>query len=288
MDVHWKHPWTSIVCSPTGCGKTVFHDSEEESHGASRKTIIEFREGLPRAEDYSSDPLTPKLVIIDDLIRESSSSDAIVDLFTKGSHHHKNLSVILISHNLFHQGRGQHDISFNANYIVVFKNPRDCAQIRHLARQVFPDDPKFLEEACYDATSRLRINSLKILQALQHLRVGHAEVYPADRLPRVWTRSTVIVANTDNHDRAGQHWVFYIDGQGTRTYFDRYGLPPLDQIPPATSLKLCFNGTPCHYKERFRKLAENTVAYFYISCVMVIIFGSFLICFPMIVNTITG
>jgi len=75
-----------------------------------RKNIIEFNEGLPLPEDYSNDPLSPKLVIIDDLLWESSSCDAIVDLFTKGSHH-KNLRVILISQNLFHQGRGQRDIS---------------------------------------------------------------------------------------------------------------------------------------------------------------------------------
>lgn len=114
---------------------------------------IEFRERLPRPEDYSNDPLCPKLVIIDDLMRESSSCDAIVDLFTKGSHH-KNLSVILISQNLFYQCRGQRDISLNTNYIVIFKNTRDRPQIRHLARQVFPADPKFLEEAYYDATAR--------------------------------------------------------------------------------------------------------------------------------------
>ena len=181
MDVRWKHPWTSIVCGPTGCGKTIFvktflkylpemadvsferilfyYAEWQEAYrqlrfdSGQKKYIVEFREGLPRAEDYSLDPHRPKLVIIDDLMRESSSGDVIVDLFTKGSHH-KNLSVILISQNLFHQGRGQRDISLNANYIVVFKNPRDRAQIRHLARQVYPSDPKFLEEAYHDATSR--------------------------------------------------------------------------------------------------------------------------------------
>jgi len=24
MDTRWKHPWTSIVCGPTGYGKTYF------------------------------------------------------------------------------------------------------------------------------------------------------------------------------------------------------------------------------------------------------------------------
>lgn len=73
------------------------------------------------------------------------------------------------------------------------------------------------------------MNSLEILRALHHLNVGHAGVYPADRIPRVWTKSTAIVANTDNHDRPGQHWVaFYLDKHGEGTYFDSYGLPPLD------------------------------------------------------------
>jgi len=34
-----------------------------------KKNIIEFREGLPCPEDYLSDPLSPKLVIIDDLFK---------------------------------------------------------------------------------------------------------------------------------------------------------------------------------------------------------------------------
>ena len=113
---------------------------------------IEFKEGLPQADDYSRDNELKKLVIIDDLMRESSNN-TVVDLFTKMSHH-CNLSVIYITQNLFHQGNGQRDISLNSNYIVLFKNPRDRAQIQHLARQVCPENPKFLQEVYFDATIR--------------------------------------------------------------------------------------------------------------------------------------
>ncbi|XP_074115790.1 uncharacterized protein LOC141538307 [Cotesia typhae] len=132
-------------------GKVIFCYAEwQKGYTEYDKTFVEFREGLPQSSDF--DDNLPKLVVIDDLMREASNG-AIVDLFTKGSHH-KNLSVMFLSQNLFHQGKGQRDISLNTNYIVVFKNPRDRAQIFHLARQVYPEDPKFLQEAYFDATSK--------------------------------------------------------------------------------------------------------------------------------------
>ena len=76
----------------------------------------------------------------------------IVDLFTKSSHH-ENINVSFFSQNIFHQGHGQRDISLNASYIVIFKNPRDKAQIQHLSRQVYPENPKFLQESYINATS---------------------------------------------------------------------------------------------------------------------------------------
>lgn len=160
-----------MICGPTGCGKTHFvkrffrnldvmsdtpfarkmlYYSEWQDGYLEYGKDVEFHEGLPQDEDFVSDS-RPKLIVIDDLMRESSNN-TICDLFTKGSHH-RNLSCILISQNLFHQGSKQRDISLNANYIVIFKNPRDRSQIQHMARQVYPENSKFLQEAYFDATS---------------------------------------------------------------------------------------------------------------------------------------
>lgn len=163
---HFLHPFTAIVAGPSGCGKSNFvttflknctnvcstHFSQvlwcyDEMQPLYNLENVTYVQGIPEMSMF--DGQQPRLVIIDDLMRESDGR--IVDIFTKGSHH-RNLSVFYITQNLFHQGRGQRDISLNTSYIIYFKNPRDRTQIRHLARQVFPDNSKFVEEAYKDAT----------------------------------------------------------------------------------------------------------------------------------------
>jgi hypothetical protein len=104
------------------------------------------------------------LVIIDDFMTEAgdkvktrsqtqNSSNSIVNLFTKGSHH-RNLSVLFLCQNLFYRG-GQNymrDVNLNAHYIFAFKNPRDRTQITHLARQVAPTDWRRVHSAYEEAT----------------------------------------------------------------------------------------------------------------------------------------
>ena len=70
---------------------------------------------------------------------EAGKDNRIVNLFTKGSHH-RNLSVIYIVQNLFHQGKGNRNISLNSHYLVLFKNPRDKLQILTLAKQMYPSE----------------------------------------------------------------------------------------------------------------------------------------------------
>ena len=162
-----------MLSGPTGCGKTVYvqkflkyidsvsnthfdriilYYGEWQSGYRDLGKDIEFREGLPQSNDWVNDR-KPKLIIIDGLMREFSSGGVIVNLFTKSSHHN-NLSLIFIIQNIFQLGKGQRDISLNAQYFVIFRNLRDRAQIHHLARQVYPENPRFLEEVYWDATSQ--------------------------------------------------------------------------------------------------------------------------------------
>jgi hypothetical protein len=111
--------------------------------------FVKIHEGVPDVETFSD--CKKRLLILDDLM--SSADQNVVDLFTKGSHHY-NVSVIFIMQNLFSQKRGQRDISLNAHYILLFKNPRDKNQCCFLSRQVYPENPKFIQEAFLDATSK--------------------------------------------------------------------------------------------------------------------------------------
>ena len=74
----------------------------------------------------------------------------IANLFSREAHH-RNISVFLILQNLFHQGKYCRDISLNTHYFILFKNPRDVHQIRHLGSQL--GICKKLLEAYRDATA---------------------------------------------------------------------------------------------------------------------------------------
>ena len=69
----------------------------------------------------------------------AGKDNRIVNLFTKGSHH-RNLSVIYIVQNLFHEGKGNQSISLKSHYLVLFKNSRDKLQILTLAKQMYPTE----------------------------------------------------------------------------------------------------------------------------------------------------
>ena len=100
---------------------------------------IEFVKGIPTALEQDSyfDVNKRNLIVFDDQMIDASKDKRIVNLFTRGSHH-RNLRVIYIVQNIFHQGKGRRRISLNSHYLVLFKNPRDKLQILTLAKQMYP------------------------------------------------------------------------------------------------------------------------------------------------------
>jgi hypothetical protein len=112
------------------------------------KKNVQIRECLP--DNFENTKGLPCLFILDDLLNEVYSR-AVCDLFTKGSHH-RNLSVIFITQNFFHQAPHYRDMSLNAKYLVDLKNVRNRNQFAYLARQVLPEAIASLCNAYREAT----------------------------------------------------------------------------------------------------------------------------------------
>jgi len=83
----------------------------------------------------------------------SDINQVVAYIFTKISHH-RNISILHLTQNLFDKNKYARTISLNAHYIVLFKNPRDASQFAMLARQMYPNASKFALEAYRDATER--------------------------------------------------------------------------------------------------------------------------------------
>ena len=174
-----QHPFTCIVAGCTQSGKTVWvksllKNAQTTISPTPQRIIwcygqwqpsyfdmmrimpgIEFNEGIPDDIDNADylDVSQRNLIVLDDLMAQSGKDKRISDLFTKGSHH-RNLSIIYIVQNIFHQGKEMRNISLNAHYIVLFKSPRDKQQISMLGRQVNPGKVQEFMRSYEDATRR--------------------------------------------------------------------------------------------------------------------------------------
>jgi len=160
------HPSTCLISGPTGSGKSVFvkklighrmfspmPEKVIYCYGAfqplfnAMKDVV-FEEGLP---SYLNN-VQNALIVVDDLMSELGNDTRLSNLFTKGSHH-RNISIIFIVQNLFHQGKEMRNIHLNSHYLVLFKSPRDKSQVIHLAKQILPGKNKSFQEIFHDATN---------------------------------------------------------------------------------------------------------------------------------------
>lgn len=173
MAVKLHHPSTFIIAGPSGSGKTVFtcnflHNLNLFDTKIDRiqwynteTTALPPRESLPPnleveyfnklPDSFENETETPLLVIIDDMMHETASNNAVSQLFTKKAHH-LSITALYITQNCFHSSKQNRDISLNASYIILFKTIRGKSQLNTLFQQMYPESWKHLQKIYKEAT----------------------------------------------------------------------------------------------------------------------------------------
>jgi len=147
----FMHPFTCTVAVMTGSGKTVWVKSFlQQAQDMATVPNIEFDKGISSELENDSFFNTNKrnLMVINDQMEDAGGDRGIVNLFTRGSHY-RNLSVIYIVQNLFHQGKNSRSNSLNSHYLVLLKNPRD-----KLAKQMYPGNTDLFIKRYEEAVRR--------------------------------------------------------------------------------------------------------------------------------------
>lgn len=135
--------------------QNIYSDMEKEIEN------IQFCEGLPSATDNLFSGDTHNLIVLDDMMDVVLKSPEMEKLFTQTSHH-RNISVIFITQNIFAQSKCSRTIALNTHYLVLFKSLRDLNQIMKLSSQIYPGKGSFLLESYKDATCSQKFGYLLI------------------------------------------------------------------------------------------------------------------------------
>lgn len=168
------HPFSMIIAGVSQSGKTeLLKKIIENKHVISptpKQIVISYTENQSAYSDIlNTDPCVnlvqgldfddsifnkniPCLIVIDDQMSDAVKTEKIQNLFIRGVHH-SSTSLILISQNLYPQGKFGRDIRLNSHYIVIMKSPTFASQIAFLGRQIFPNNLSFLTDAYKKATT---------------------------------------------------------------------------------------------------------------------------------------
>ena len=89
-----------------------------------KKDGIQFHRGLPNPPHLTQwfGRTRGGVLVLDDLMEEGGQDKRVLDLFTKDSHH-RNITVLYLTQDLFPPGKFSKTINRNAHYIVAFKTP---------------------------------------------------------------------------------------------------------------------------------------------------------------------
>ncbi len=182
VDIRWSHPGSTFIAGASGSGKThilnsilqekdfLFKSNSEKkitntilcysvwqdfyTQWQDQHIISKSIQGFPRLDELQENftyhkPRGGTILILDDLVPVMSKQDIdSLHLLLTVTSHHSNVSILFISHNLFH--KNMREASLQYHRYVLTNNFRDSNQIALLGRQIFPTNTKFLPHVYTD------------------------------------------------------------------------------------------------------------------------------------------
>lgn len=178
FDARLHHPSAMLVCGPSQSGKSTFtynllcklsylydheisyivwfHGNPTPLHEVLKETFgpkIQIVQNLPESFDEYICKNENGMFIFDDLMVETSNSKIMTNMFCRQSHH-ENISIILLTQNLFSEGRERRNFLRNCHYLVLFKNPLDLSIPYTIAQKVMPKRTKLFINIFEKATNK--------------------------------------------------------------------------------------------------------------------------------------
>ena len=181
FDCRLTQPFNMLVSGPSKSGKTTFISNvmkvmDDMFHNKPKHIIlyyaniqplynelfesklinemINFNDTEPTYEDifnkvepYKND--NGSLIIFDDTL--SDIKPGFEKVFQVLGHH-TNCSLIYIAQNLFYDNKTYRNVTHQLDYIILMRNQRNASQIKTLAGQLCPGNPKYIIESYRAAT----------------------------------------------------------------------------------------------------------------------------------------
>ena len=154
-----RQPSSVIIARPSGSGKSELAENllkeKKLFYPPPKKMVYCYDRWQPRFDRMKKqsnvifyEGLPPKgalvkwfkphhhgILNLDDLMEESGNDKRVLDLFAKDSHH-RGITALYLTQDLFPPGKFAKTINHNAHYAICFKSARDKTGIRNLFLQV--------------------------------------------------------------------------------------------------------------------------------------------------------